>query len=134
MHEFHADPATVGAVHCDRGQDVHAVPGVADNNKFAGGDGSDQFVNQVFIANPLMVPQIPLSTFVVGALMPQEWGHVSLSVMDPWNEDQFMDFGTLFNTACLFLDKFKSIRISSACRAQRTGFPADSTRTKTSLI
>jgi porin len=76
--------------------------GVADNNKFAGGDGSDQFVNQVFIANPLMVPQIPLSTFVVGALMPQEWGHVSLSVMDPAERGrEFMDFGTLFEHGML---------------------------------
>ena len=76
--------------------------GVADNNKFAGGDGSDQFVNQVFVANPLMVPQIPLSTFVVGALMPQEWGHVSLSVMDPVERGrEFMDFGTLFEPGAI---------------------------------
>lgn len=76
--------------------------GVADNNKFAGGDGSDQFVNQVFVANPLMVPQIPLSTFVVGALMPQEWGHVSLSVMDPVERGrEFMDLGTLFEHGML---------------------------------
>ena len=51
--------------------------GIADNNIFAGGDGSDQFLNQTFVANPLMVPQIPLSTFVVGAVMPQEWGNIS---------------------------------------------------------
>ena len=76
--------------------------GVADNNKFAGGDGSDQFVNQTFVANPLMVPQIPLSTFVVGALMPQEWGNVSLSVMDPVERGrEFMDFGTLFNQGAI---------------------------------
>ena len=76
--------------------------GVADNNKFAGGDGSDQFVNQTFVANPLMVPQIPLSTFVVGALMPQEWGNITLSVMDPAERGrEFMDFGTLFETGAL---------------------------------
>jgi len=76
--------------------------GVADNNKFAGGDGSDQFVNQVFVANPLMVPQIPLSTFVVGALMPQEWGNISLSVMDPVERGrEFMDFGTLFSQGAI---------------------------------
>lgn len=76
--------------------------GVADNNKFAGGDGSDQFVNQTFVANPLMVPQIPLSTFVVGALMPQDWGHISLSVMDPVERGrEFMDFGTLFEEGVL---------------------------------
>ena len=76
--------------------------GVADNNKFAGGDGSDQFVNQTFVANPLMVPQIPLSTFVVGALMPQEWGHVSLSVMDPMERGrEFMEFETLFSQGAI---------------------------------
>lgn len=58
--------------------------GVADNNKFAGGDGSDQFINQTFVANPLMVPQIPLSTFVVGAAMPQEWGNISRSDQRRW--------------------------------------------------
>ena len=72
--------------------------GIADNNKFAGGDGSDQFVNQSFVANPLMVPQIPLSTFVVGAIMPQQWGNISFSVMDPQDRStEFLDFGTLFS-------------------------------------
>lgn len=72
--------------------------GIADNNKFAGGDGSDQFVNQTFVANPLMVPQIPLSTFVIGALMPQDWGHMSFSVMDVQDRSrEFMDFETLFS-------------------------------------
>ena len=76
--------------------------GVADNNKFAGGDGSDQFVNQTFVANPLMVPQIPLSTFVVGALMPQEWGNISLSVMDPEERStEFMEFDTLFSQGAI---------------------------------
>ena len=76
--------------------------GVADNNKFAGGDGSDQFVNQVFVANPLMIPQIPLSTFVVGALMPQDWGNVALSVMDPVDRSTtFMEFDTLFSQGAI---------------------------------
>ena len=80
-----------------------------------------------------MVPQIPLSTFVVGALMPQEWGNVSLSVMDPAERGrEFMDFGTLFEPRrdrCL--GRFKSIRTSSTSRASST--LADSTRTLTSL-
>jgi porin len=71
--------------------------GVADNNIFAGGDGSDQFINQTFVANPLMVPNIPLSTFLVGAVLPREWGNMSLSVMDPVDRStEFMDFGSLF--------------------------------------
>ena len=78
--------------------------GVADNNIFAGGDGSDQFINQTFVANPLMVPSIPLSTFVVGAVMPQQWGNVALSIMDPIERSrEFMDFGSLFeNGAIMF--------------------------------
>jgi len=76
--------------------------GVADNNKFAGGDGSDQFLNQTFVANPLMVPQIPLSTFVVGALMPREWGNISISVMDAVERGrEFMDLGTLFHDGAI---------------------------------
>ncbi|MFO0902551.1 MAG: carbohydrate porin [Pirellulales bacterium] len=82
--------------------------GVADNNKFAGGDGSDQFLNQVFVANPLMVPQIPLSTFVVGAVMPQEWGSISMSVMDPVERSrEFMDLGTLFEQGAVILGQVK---------------------------
>jgi porin len=76
--------------------------GVADNNTFAGGDGSDQFLNQTFVANPLMVPQIPLSTFVVSAIMPQQWGNVALSVMDPVDRSrEFLDFGTLFSQGAI---------------------------------
>lgn len=76
--------------------------GIADNNIFAGGDGSDQFLNQTFVANPLMVPQIPFSTFVVAALMPREWGNISLSVMDVQERStEFMDFGTLFSRGAI---------------------------------
>ncbi len=82
--------------------------GVADNNVFAGGDGSDQFVNQSFVANPLMVPQIPLSTFVVGAVMPQEWGNISVSVMDPQERStEFMDFGSLFSQGAIVFSQVK---------------------------
>ncbi|MFN7332978.1 MAG: carbohydrate porin [bacterium] len=76
--------------------------GIADNNKFAGGDGSDQFLNQTLIANPLLVPQIPFSTFVVGAVMPQDWGNIGLSVMDAIERTtDFMDFGTLFSEGAI---------------------------------
>ena len=78
--------------------------GVADNNIFAGGDGSDQFVNQTFVANPLMVPQIPLSTFVVGAVMPQDWGHVGLTVLDPSERSrEFMEFDTLYSRGAIVM-------------------------------
>ena len=78
--------------------------GVADNNIFAGGDGSDQFVNQTFVANPLMVPQIPLSTFVVGAVMPQDWGHVGLTVLDPSERStEFMEFDSLYSRGAIVM-------------------------------
>jgi porin len=78
--------------------------GIADNNIFAGGDGSDQFLNQTFIGSPLMFPNIPFSTFAVAAVMPQEWGNISLSVMDGVDRStDFMDFGSLFaNGATIF--------------------------------
>jgi porin len=82
--------------------------GIADNNIFAGGDGSDQFVNQTLIANPLLVPQIPLSTFVVGAVMPQEWGNVALSVMDPQERSrEFMEFDSLFSQGVIVFGQVK---------------------------
>jgi porin len=70
---------------------------VVDNNIFAGGDGSEQFLNQAFNGNPLFVPQLPLSTFAVTAVSPQEWGNVAVSVLDPIDRGTgFMDFGSLF--------------------------------------
>ena len=105
------DPAATGNLYCTNFMLIQPLSenfiltagktrtvGVADNNKFAGGDGSDQFLNQTLIANPLLVPQIPFSTFVVGALMPQDWGNISLSVMDPQDRStDFMQFDTLFS-------------------------------------
>lgn len=76
--------------------------GLADNNKFAGGDGSDQFLNQTFIGSPLMFPNIPFSTFVVGAVMPQEWGNISLSVLDAEDRStDFMEFGNLYSQGAI---------------------------------
>jgi porin len=104
------DPAATGDLYCTNFMFLQPLSeqlilsagktrtiGIADNNKFAGGDGSDQFLNQTFVANPLMVPMIPLSTFVVGAVMPQEWGNIGLSVMDTKERStEFMEFGSLF--------------------------------------
>ncbi len=109
------DPAASGSLYCTNFMYIQPLSeqfivtvgktrtiGIADNNKFAGGDGSDQFLNQNFVANPLMVPLIPLSTFVVGAMMPQEWGNISVSVMDAEERTtEFMDFGTLFSEGAI---------------------------------
>jgi len=77
---------------------------VADSNIFAGGDGSDQFLNQAFVGNPLFVPQLPLSTFVVSMISPQEWGNFGLIVGNPLDRStQFMDLGNLFSEGILLL-------------------------------
>jgi porin len=78
------------------------LPAIADRNILAGGDGSDQFLNQAFCINPLYVPQIPISTFVVGAASPQEWGAFGLTVVDPQERStEFMDLGSLFSTGVI---------------------------------
>jgi len=75
------------------------MPSLADNNIFAGGDGSDQFLNQTFAANPLLLPQVPFSTFCVTTVMPQDWGNVAFLVLDPQEKTtEFMQFDQLFRT------------------------------------
>ena len=75
---------------------------VADNNIFAGGDGSDQFINQSFIGNPLFVGQLPLTTFSVAALMPFDWGSFGISVIDPLDRStEFLDLGNVFSEGML---------------------------------
>ena len=46
------------------------LPGTADNDIFAGGDGTDQFVNQNMVASPGFIALMPISTFVATAVMP----------------------------------------------------------------
>lgn len=82
--------------------------GIADNNVFAGGDGSDQFLNQSLVANPLLVPMIPLSTFVVGAAMPQEWGHVGVSVLDTIERStDYFDFESIYSEGAIILGQLQ---------------------------
>lgn len=59
------------------------VLGAADQDVFAGGDGTDQFLNQAFVANPAFLLGMPYTSFVVGAAMPQDWGMISLFAYDP---------------------------------------------------
>ena len=73
------------------------VLGAADQDIFAGGDGTSQFVNQAFIANPAFLLALPYTGFTAGAVMPREWGRVSTFVYDP--KDRTADF---FNVDDLF--------------------------------
>ncbi len=84
------------------------LAGAADRNIFAGGDGSDQFLNQTFVANPLYLNQLPLSTFTIGAVMPREWGNLSISVFDPQERStDFFDLGDLFSEGVILFGQIK---------------------------
>jgi porin len=73
------------------------VLGAADQDIFAGGDGTTQFVNQAFIANPAFLLALPYTGFTAGFASPQDWGMVSAFVYDP--KDRTQDF---FNLDDLF--------------------------------
>ena len=73
------------------------VLGSADQEIFAGGDGTSQFVNQAFVANPAFLLALPYSGFTMGAAMPQSWGMISGFIFDP--KDRTKDF---FNLDDLF--------------------------------
>lgn len=80
------------------------MPSIADNNIFAGGDGSDQFLSQTFAANPLLLPQVPFTSFVVTSVLTQDWGNIAFLVVDPQEKTtQYLDFGELFSTGVGFL-------------------------------
>ena len=73
------------------------VLGAADQDIFAGGDGTSQFVNQAFIANPAFLLALPYTGFTAGAIMPQSWGAVSAFVYDPKNRTKdFFNLDDLF--------------------------------------
>ncbi len=59
------------------------VPGSADVDEFAGGNGTQQFTNQAFCQNPAFLLGLPYSSFMAGVAMPQEWGMISGFVLDP---------------------------------------------------
>lgn len=59
------------------------LPGAADVDEFASGNGTQQFMNQAFCQNPAFLLGLPYSSFIAGAAMPQEWGMISGFVLDP---------------------------------------------------
>lgn len=71
--------------------------GTFDQDIFAGGDGTDQFLNQSFVANPVFLLGMPYSSFTAGFVSPRRWGGFSAYVLDPMDRTaEFMNFGTLF--------------------------------------
>lgn len=74
------------------------VIGAADQDDFAGGNGTVQFMNQALVANPAFLLALPYSSFTAGVVSPREWGSVSAFVYDP--QDRTKDFfrvGDLFS-------------------------------------
>ena len=66
------------------------VLGGADQDVFAGGDGTDQFMNQALVANPAFLLGLPYTSFTTGVVMPRDWGMMSAYVYDP--QDRTQDF------------------------------------------
>jgi len=57
--------------------------GEMDQDRFAGGNGTQQFMNQALVANPAFLLGLPYSSFVAGVVSPQKWGRIALSARDP---------------------------------------------------
>lgn len=66
------------------------VIGAADQDDFAGGNGTNQFMNQSLIANPAFLLALPYTGFTAGVVSPQEWGELKAYVYDP--KDRTKDF------------------------------------------
>ena len=66
------------------------LPGAADVDEFASGNGTQQFMNQAFVQNPAFLLGLPYTSFIMGAAMPQEWGMISAFALDP--QDRTRDF------------------------------------------
>lgn len=74
------------------------VIGAADQDDFSGGNGTIQFMNQAFIANPAFLLALPYTSFTAGFVSPQEWGAFSAFVYDPQNRTKdFFRFDDLFS-------------------------------------
>jgi porin len=73
------------------------VLGTTDQDIFAGGDGTDQFMNQALIANPAFLLGLPYTSIAAGFASPQEWGMISAFAYDPKDRTQdFFDLGDLY--------------------------------------
>lgn len=66
------------------------VIGAVDQDDFAGGNGIAQFMNQALIANPAFLLALPYSAMQFGAVLPREWGAITVFAMDP--QDQTREF------------------------------------------
>jgi porin len=78
------------------------VLGKADQDIFAGGDGTEQFINQALIANPAFLLGLPYTSFAAGFVMPLEWGSIRGFVRDPQGRTKdFFKLNDLFSKGVL---------------------------------
>lgn len=85
------------------------VLGAADQDEFAGGDGTEQFVNQALIANPAFLLGLPYTGFVVGAAMPQSWGMINVFAYDPKDRTRdFFDLSDLYDSGVILGTEVKA--------------------------
>lgn len=59
------------------------VVGEIDQDRFAGGNGTQQFMNQALVANPAFLTALPYTSFTAGVVSPQKWGRIVVSARDP---------------------------------------------------
>ena len=84
------------------------VLGGLDQDDFAGGDGTTQFVNQAFVANPAFLLGLPYSSATAGMVLPREWGRMSAFVLDPQDRTQnFFDMNGLFSKGIIVGSEIK---------------------------
>lgn len=82
------------------------VLGEVDQNIFAGGDGTDQFINQAFVANPAFLLGLPYTSFTAGFVLPREWGRMGMSVLDPRDRtEDFFRLDDLYATGAIVVSE-----------------------------
>lgn len=78
------------------------VLGAADQDIFAGGDGTSQFVNQALVANPSFLLGLPYSSYTAGFVSPQSWGVLKGYVWDPTDRTTVgLQMNNLFSTGVI---------------------------------
>lgn len=78
------------------------VLGAADQDIFAGGDGTSQFVNQALVANPSFLLGLPYSSYTAGFVSPQSWGSIKGYIWDPKDRTaEVIRFDDVFSTGII---------------------------------
>jgi porin len=84
------------------------VVGNLDQDDFAGGDGTNQFVNQAFVANPAFLLALPYSSITAGVVLPRDWGSMTTFVLDPQDRTMdFFDLGDIFSQGIIVGSELK---------------------------